>query len=86
MKEGFDGAPLGVRITRRDHEIMKRLSTTMYPGLYLSMSDVARVLMREGMKAYGIAYPPDSPDDPENPVKGHAKQPVTSRAKRSSRG
>ena len=78
MKEGFDGSPIGVRITRRDQEIISKLSTTMYPGLYLSMSDVARVLMREGMKNYGIPYPPEADDEPVAPV----HEPRKSRGKR----
>lgn len=69
MKEGFDGSHIGVRITRRDQEIIHKLSTTMYPGLYLSMSDVARVLMREGMKNFGMPYPVDGDDEPAVPVR-----------------
>lgn len=74
MKEGFDGSPIGVRITRRDREILKQLSTTIYPGLYLSMSDVARVLIREGMKNYGIEYPGNgNGDEPAAPVHAPSK-------------
>lgn len=64
MKEGFDGSPIGLRITKRDADILRYLSKTMYPGLRVSLSDVARVLMREGMKAMGVQVVPQGEDEP----------------------
>lgn len=64
MKEGFDGPPIGLRITRRDAQILTHLKTTMYPGIAVSLSDVARTLMRMGMSQYGISVVPESQESP----------------------
>lgn len=63
MKEGFTGSPIGLRITKRDADILRYLAKTMYPGLTVSLSDVARVLMREGMKSMGIMVVPQSNEE-----------------------
>lgn len=65
MKEGFDGPPIGLRITRRDAQILMHLKTTMYPGIAVSLSDVARALMRMGMSQYGIKVVPEPQELPE---------------------
>jgi hypothetical protein len=65
MKEGFDGPPIGLRITRRDAQILSHLKTAMWPGMAVSLSDVARSLMRMGMSQYGISVVPEQQDLPE---------------------
>lgn len=63
MKEGFDAPPVGIRLTKRDSAVMKRLARTLYPGLHLSMSEVARIMMRRGFEAHGFIITPDEEDD-----------------------
>jgi hypothetical protein len=57
MKEGFDGSPIGVRITRHDMRNLRYLARTMFPGLSLTLSDVSRLLMREAMLSRGLMTP-----------------------------
>lgn len=69
MKEGFDGKPIGIRITKRDQDILKYLAKTMYMGLDLSISDVARVALRKGFEAMGVQVTSDY-EEPDALPKG----------------
>lgn len=68
VKDRFDGPPIGLRVTKTDAEILKRLAATMYDGMTVSVSDVARLLLHAGMAAYGIRSVHNGsrkhPDDP----------------------